>query len=514
MNPDLLFAEAFRLQQRGALGEAEAVYRQLLALRPALSDARLNLGAVLAAAGRPEEAATEFQEVVRLNPREVRGWTNLGVALRKAGDPEGAAAAYEQAGRLNPDSAPLHLNLGNLWLQLGQPAQALDHFQRLPALLPDRPSAWLGIATALDDLGRTEEAFAFLDQVLEKAPGLPEYLLNRGVLCLSLNRPLEAEAALRAALARDPSMAEAEYALGLARLLQGDLGGGFAGYEARWRRNNPPQPPPRSEAPRWRGEPLAGRTLLVHAEQGMGDLIQMAQLLRRIEGGTVLFQVWPPLVRLFEGLAGATRILSAEQPLPPHDCIIPALSLPLALGLKLEDLGGLEPYLHADPDAVEAVRRSLPEGSGAWTGLCWRGRPEHANDRRRSLLPSLLRPLLELPSLRWASLQKDGRAEELAVLGGPLDLGSGFQDFAEAAAAVAALDRVVTVDTAIAHLAGALGKPTLLLLPFAPDPRWMLDREDSPWYPSLRLVRQPTPGAWGPVVARVGEILSAAPGAL
>lgn len=514
MNPDLLFAEAFRLQQRGALLEAEAAYRQLLALRPAHADGRLNLGAVLAAAGRPLEAAAEFREVVRLNPREARGWANLGVALRKAGDPEAAADAYEQAGRLNPDSAPLHLNLGNLRLQLGQPAEALAHFQRLPALLPDRPSAWLGIATALDDQGRTEEALAFLDQVLAQAPGLPEYLLNRGVLCLSLNRPLDADAALRAALARDPSMAEAEYALGLARLLQGDLAGGFAGYEARWRRKEPPQPPPHSEAPRWRGEPLAGRTLLVHAEQGMGDLIQMAQLLRRIEGGTVLFQVWQPLTRLFQGLAGVTRILSAEEPLPPHDCIIPALSLPLALGLRLEDLSGLGPYLHADPVEVAAVRRGLPDGPGPWAGLCWRGRPEHANDRRRSLPPSILRPLLDLPGLRWASLQKDARADELEALGGPLDLGSGFQDFAQAAAAVVALDHVVTVDTAIAHLAGALGKPTLLLLPYAPDPRWMLDREDSPWYPSLRLVRQPQPGAWGPVVARVGEILSAAPESL
>ncbi len=509
MQADALFAQAFKHHQGGRPKEAETLYRQVLALNPRHADALLNLGTLHAAAGRPEQAAQAFTKAVELRPSDGRAWANLGVALRQSRNLDGAVEAYGRALRLDPRSGPLRLNLGNLLLELHQPEAALAHFQTLPQLIPDRPRAWLGMAQALKELDRIEEALDVVSEVLKRAPGLPEALLNQGALLLAANRPAEAEVPLRQVWECSPEWAEAEYALGIARLTQGDLPTGFAHYEARWRRDEQVSAPITSSAPRWQSEALKGRTLLILPEQGMGDLIQMSQLLRRIQGGQVILQVWPSLVELLSGVTGADRVISSEDAPPAHDFVLPALSLPLALNLKLPELNATGAYVFPDQAKAAAWREKLLKLRGRRVGLCWRGRSGHTNDRRRSMAPAELAAVARLPSFGWASLQKDASAEELKALGNPQHLGAAFTDFSDTAAAIASLDLVLTVDTSIAHLAGSLGKPTWLLLPFAADWRWLQTREDSPWYPSLRLFRQTSPGDWKGVTDRVEEALLA-----
>ncbi len=483
--------------EAGDWDAAAEQWRALLDRDPADVVALNNLGNLLQRQGRLGEAVALYRAALERRPGAPEVQVNLGSALRRLGDPEAAEAAYRQALTLRPDDAGAWHGLGLALLDQGRPGDAAE---ALAAALRRRPgdSALLAdLGGALADLGRLDEASALLDQALAHDPDRAETHNSRGTVHQRRGDVGAAIGAYRRAVALRPDYAGAQWNLALALLLTGDLAQGFAGYRWRWRLERNPA---RGFAqPAWDGEPLAGRTVLLHAEQGIGDTVQMLRYVPLVaaRGGRVVVEVPPPLARLAASLPDCT-VAAAGGALPPFDCHVPLLDLPRCLGTTIDTIPAAVPYLAPEPEDVARWSARIGGGAGPAVGLVWAGNPAHANDRNRSLPAEALAPLLAVPGVRWFSLQVGPRAGELARRGGAgvTGLGADLNDFAETAAALTALDLVITVDTAVAHLAGALARPAWVLLAHAPDWRWLLGRDDSPWYPTLRLFRQPRPGDW------------------
>jgi hypothetical protein len=334
---------------------------------------------------------------------------------------------------------------------------------------------------------------------------------NRGNALQDLMRHDEALASLARAVALKPDYASAYWNESLTRLLQGDFEAGWKLYEWRWRMDSPNWP---AGIPQWLGEErLNGKTIVLHAEQGLGDAIQFCRYAKLVaaRGATVLLQVRPALTALLRNLEGVSRVTAGGERLPPHDFHCPLLSLPLAFKTRLETIPADVPYLFADPQRATRWRRRLGDAPSPRTGLVWAGSMTHKNDRNRSL--PLLRLLEALPAgIRCYSLQKelrDGDRELLRQRPEIVHLGDDLADLTDTAALLSELDLVISADTSVVHLAGAMGKPVWVLLPFAPDWRWLLDRDDSPWYPTARLFRQTAIGDWAGVLSRVSDELTA-----
>ncbi len=470
-----LLRRAIELHGAGKSAEAERTYRAALALDGGNVDAQRNYGVLLHSLGRFAEAEQQARRALALKPDDAEAQLNLALAMRKLGRPQDALEAVRRSLALRPNSATAELTLGNALQDLDQNEAAEAALHRALALQPD-------FAIALNNLGNAH--------------------IRRGAVD-------EAVAYYRRAVEVDPLYTEAHYSLGLALLLQGELAEGLEEYEWRWQRGG--LKPHRFRAPLWTTDAPSAATVLVYSEQGIGDIIQFARYvpLLTARGHRVLFGVPPALERLFAHLGGAT-IVPPGKALPSFDRQIALLSLPRALGTRIETIPADVPYLAAPPKVVSHWRTRLGGDGGVKVGLVWRGSTTFATDRKRSIDPSLLGPLFGVPGVRLISLQKEPRDHDLAVLRGfgPLEhIGAELGDFADTAGALLALDLVVSVDTAVAHLAGALGHPVLLLLPFAPDWRWLLARDDSPWYPSARLFRQPALDDWPSVIARVATAL-------
>jgi hypothetical protein len=396
--------------------------------------------------------------------------------------------------------------------EAGRAAEALPHFRAVLARSPHRWDAWADYGNALADLDRYADAQVAFGKALARRPGEPRVLQNRGIACLETNEPAAAIADFRQALAAGGESASLRFDLALAHLVAGDLATGFALYEARFEDPRLGTPARSLPWPRWSGvEPLAGQRILLHAEQGLGDTLQFARYapLVAARGARVVLEVPAPLAGLLRPLDGVSAVIARGNPLPVVDCHCPLGSLPLALGTTLATIPASIPYLHADAVDV-AAWQAQPGDRRPRVGLVWAGNRRHRNDRRRSLPLAALAPLARGP-WQLVSLQKDLTLDDAQRLAGwqAIDAGPRLGDFAATAAALTALDLVVTVDTAVAHLAGALGRPAWVLLPHAPDWRWLLGRADSPWYPTLRLFRQPRPGDWARVVRQVADALVA-----
>lgn len=421
---------------------------------------------------------------------------------------QAAIAQLQQRLQQEPQNPLLHNQLGVILRQQKQFAEAIACYQQAIALKPDYAEVYNNLGNVLRDQQRLTEAIAQFQQAIAFNSRFPEAHTN---LALALREQLQLEAAIvhcRQAILLQPDFAEAHFSLSLILLTQGDFLEGFREYEWRWKRPNR-SPRPFSQ-PKWQGEDLTGKTILIHAEQGLGDTLQFIRFLPQVQerGGRVLMECQPALVRLLGQLPGIAQIIPRDAALPEFDVHAPLLSLPHILGTTLDTLPAKVPYLHP---VSEFTLPPAPAGTRLKVGLVWAGNPNNPNDRDRSLpLPELL-PLLRLPEIAWYSLQKGDRATDLNTLPDDLpiiDLNDHLQDFADTAAAIAQLDQVITVDTAVAHLAGALGKPVWVLLCYAPDWRWMGDRSDSPWYPTARLFRQPAPGDWASVFQAIAPLLS------
>jgi tetratricopeptide (TPR) repeat protein len=517
--PEAEFAAGFVLARMGKRKEAEARYRRALVLRPDFAAAWMNLGNLLREQGREVYAEAALRRAVELRPDLVSGWVNLGVLERERHRPAEAEAYLRKAFAINPEQVETLVT----WCQFRSAERDLAGAWRwLRWALEREPGHAEAVnmhGILLHQEGRFSEAVEVFKQA--EALGSRAATSNRGNSLLDLGFMDEALQAQELAVERDPGSFGARYNLSLTRLRLGRWEQGWPGYEARWRFREVHRAPRVFPQPRWQGEELGGRRILLHAEQGLGDTIQFCRYASMVaaRGGQVILQVQEPALRLMQSLAvvhaglAQTALLGSKP--PEFDLECPLLSLPAVLGTTVETVPWPGAYLGATAEAVAGKWIQFPavrtEGEKTLrAGLAWAGNPRYKADRLRSVKLATLLPLLRTPGITWITLQKGAAAEQLSTLPNDvsvLDGSSGDCDLAETAALVSTLDLVITTDTSIAHLAGAMGKPVWILLPHLSDWRWMQQIETTPWYPAARLFRQRAPGDWAAVVERViGEL--------
>lgn len=499
--------------RQGRPDAAEALLRQVLALRPDDAAALANLGTALQTLGRHGEAQASYERALALDPGDAGAHFNRGNALRALGRTEEALVCYENALEFAPEFAEAWNNRGLALHALGRFEPARASHERALAIRPGFVAALNNLGNALRQLGRLEEALRAYEDVLAQESGHGEALNNRGGTLRDLGRYEAALASYRQLLDLQPEHADAQFNEGLLLLLLGRYRAGWEKYEWRWRVGSFSSIRQQFPQPLWLGGvPVAGRTLLLHAEQGFGDTLQFCRYAAAVRalGARVVLQVQPELKGLLGSLAGVDELLAVGEPLPEFDLQCPLLSLPLALGTELDTIPAAPAYLGAPPDLTARWRDRLRDVPGPRVGLVWSGNNRHPNDANRSIpLHSLLAGLGG--QARFIALHQEVRREDRPALEAApnlLFLGDELGDFSDTAALIANLDLVITVDTAVAHLAGALGKPVWILLHFIQDWRWLLGREDSPWYPSARLFRQPARNDWDSVLRRLRRELA------
>ncbi len=471
-----------------ALGElkrpAEALerYGRAIALKPDHADAYYNRGVALDELDRPAEALESYDRVIALKPDYAEAHNNRGLALGRLQRYAEALASYERAIALKPDYARAHNNRGVALGELERPTEALASYHRAIALKPDYAEAYNNRGIALCELSRPAEALESYERGIAIRPDYAEAFYNRGNALRDLHRHGDAIDSYERALALKPDYASAHWNLADCRLLLGDFALGWQEYEWRWKLEQRDNRRRDFQQPLWLGgKTLEGRTILLHSELGLGDTLLFCRYAKEVAalGATVVLEVQPPLLPLLADLEGIEQAVPRGAPLPAFDYHCPLMSLPLAFKTDLGNVPANIPYIRSDTARAVAWQAKLGEKRKPRVGVVWSGSKALRNDRRSMA----------------------SRAD-LRHVGGELE------DFADTAALVELMDVVVTVDTSVTHVAGAMGKPVWILLPFNPhDWRWMLDREDSPWYPTARLFRQPANGDWASVIRRVDEEL-------
>jgi tetratricopeptide (TPR) repeat protein len=513
-NLSRLLRRARHAHDGGDFATAERLYNALLQQRPDNFDALHGLGRLHCQRGRLDTALVLIQSALRSDRGRADGFASLGLVFHLLRRFNEALASFDEGLALAPGNAELLSRRGVALLELRRPGKALESFEQSLVADPDHLDALGNYGNALLKLNRPEEALAAYDRALAVAPENARLLTNRAVALRRLDRPREALMSAGRALVISPDFAEARFAEALTRLTLGDFAAGWRGYEARWSVGLLASQRRSFTAPLWLGdEPLEGKTILLHAEQGSGDTIQFvryAPSLAARGAGKVIIEVQRELAPLLSGMTGISAVIERGEALPSFDVHCPLLSLPLAFATELATIPAGDPYI-APPEAeVDRWRARLPR-QRPLIGLTWSGDRFHDNDLNRSLRLETLSPLFDLPGVTFVSLQHVVRDEDAPVLASRPDvlaIGHEFRDFADTAAALAVLDAVISADTAVAHLAGAMGKPLMLLLPFAADFRWLRERQDSPWYPTAQLYRQPKFGDWKSVISMLARDLT------
>jgi tetratricopeptide (TPR) repeat protein len=460
------------------------------------------------------EGARFFYQAVREQPDYFDAHFNLGVALQELKQLAEACACYEQVVRLRPDHASAWNNLGLAQRQLGQGRKAVESHRHAARLEPGRFDFQNNLANALRAEDQVEEAIRILQQTLQKHPKSTPVWHTLGNAWREAGRLRESKEAFGRALQIEPQLVESHWDVAFTLLLQGDFLRGWEEYEWRWKRKD--HAPRSFVSPAWQGEDIQGKRLLVYAEQGAGDTIQFARYLPLLiqRGARITLECPAPLVSLLQTLPGLERVIARGEALPEVDWQCALLSLPHLFRTKLDSIPAEVRYLRSRNDSPRLPVPVRPaSGRQLRVGLVWAGNPTHQNDARRSISLELLQPLLANTEITFYSLQPQLKTTSSQNANyqpadlQPVDLTVLMGDYADTAALISQLDLVISVDTSVAHLAGALGHPVWLLLPFAPDWRWLMQREDSPWYPSMRLFRQPVAGDWNSVIKAVGENL-------
>lgn len=551
-----LFAQAEAHQGVGRFQEAQTLYRQILTLQPEHPQALQNLGGLLCVLGNPVEGEELLSRLVSLKPQDPTAYYNLGLAQESLQDFVQAETSYTRAVELSPNFAEAHNNLGNLALRQNHFAQAQTHFQKAVFLKPTFAEAHYNLGNTLLQLGQqqniqaiiTEAETAFRQAIVLKPDfvdghyNLGSALLELGQRQGSISKLTEAEARFRKALALQPELHKARCNLGLAfaemgqfsaarvcydqalaqapndtathnnrshlLLLLGDFRAGWLDFERHWQA----QSHRHFTQPYWDGSPLSGKRILLRAEHGLGDAIQFiryAPLVKAL-GATVIVECRPAEERLFQTCQGIDQLVLEGDPLPEFDVHTALLNLPQIFRADLATIPAPPSYL-SEPQICyfsEDLQDQLKTAPGLKVGVVWSPKQTLAIDYKRRCPLSCFAPLLQIPGLSWFSLYKGDQIDELAPYATQIvDIGSHVQDLADTAWAIAQLDLVITVDTSVAHIAGAMGKPTWVLLPFVPDWRWLLEREDCPWYPTARLFRQPHLGDWSTAIKKVESAL-------
>ncbi len=524
------------------LDAAEKIYRDILEADPKQIDALHYLGVLANQRGDHTRAVTLIGQAIALNGQAAHFHNNIAAAYRALKDADKSRSHYQQAIALKPDYAEAYGNLAGLLADQGNAEDAEAHARRAVGLKPEYAKAHYALGSVLQKQHKETEAAACYEQALALNPNYAEAWNNLGVIHKDQGRLAEAIPCFERALALRPSYANAVYNFGLTReeqgrldealshyqraavlspedadshwnealvrLLLGDFAGGWRKYEWRLRRESPRQ----FEAPRWEGGDLAGRTILLHAEQGHGDAIQFVRYARLVKerGARVVVECQPTLVRLLATAPGVDEVVTPDKNNARFDCHAPLMSLPFLFKTIVESIPAEVPYLRPQTDDIAKWRARL--GPGRTVGVVWRGNPGNKSSAKRSLPAEAIGRLCTTPGIHWVSLQADATPDDLEKLrhhGGSIqDAGSTLGDWADTAALVSVLDLVITVDTGVAHLVGALARPGWLLLPWISEWRWLQDRDDSPWYPSLKLFRQPAAGDWESVIANVRQHLS------
>jgi tetratricopeptide (TPR) repeat protein len=537
--PQALHLLGLLAREAGQNQESICLIGQALALDPDDADALGSLAASFLEDGRIESAIPYLRRVAELRPDSVEDLHRVGQAQEKVGDWEEAQAAYRRALALDPSAAELHCSLARLLYKKEAFAEAAETCRRALAAHPHDVDLHNQLGRALTDLRQYDAAREAFQRALALQPDSAQAIDGLGIIFESSGDLAAAAASYQHAAELDekwtvarihlgniyvqrgewekavvcfervrqlhPDSAEAHSFLGLIHLQQGKLALGWPEYEYRWKTLYGLRQRRKFTPPLWKGEPLRGSRILLHPEQGLGDNLQFVRYVPLVaaRGGKVILQVPPRLRRLFASTPGAEQVVSTGEAIPGFDWQCPLLSLPLAFGTELNTIPAAVPYIHADPVQAELWRKRL-RGNALRIGLAWGGNAQHPYDRWRSIALELLAPLTKIPGAAFYSLQIGEPAAQIKELGSRVrlvDLQNEQQDFADTAAIVANLDLVISIDSAVAHLAGAMGKPVWILLHKSSDWRWMLDREDSPWYPTARLFRQSTLGNWQDVVA-------------
>ena len=517
-SPD--YAEAYSnrgnvLVRLDRFAEALASYDRAIALNPHFAPAYNNRADALYGLKRFAEALASCDRAIALNPRLAPAYSNRGNALNGLKRCAEALASCDRAIALNPGFAPAYNNRGNALNELKRFDEALASFDKAIGLSPDYAEAHCNRANTLSILLRLDDALASYDKAIALNPDLVMAYNNRGNLLVKLKRPDDALASYDKAIALNPDLVEALWNKALFKLLIGDYAEGWALYEWRWKRDEAAELPRDFPQPLWRGqESLTGKTVLLHAEQGLGDSIQFCRYVPMVEalGARVVLEIQPPLLGLMSTLKGSARVISQGDILPGFDCYCPLMSLPLAFKTIVSTIPAQAPYLAVDPGKQEQWKKCLGAKTRPRVGLVWSGTPGHKNDRNRSIPLDRLSPLLGL-DFEFHCLQKEVRPPDRDSLERRHQkirtYESDLNDFSDTAALIMEMDLVVSVDTSVAHLAGALGQRVWVLLPFPPDFRWLMDGELSPWYPSARLFRQEKVGDWEGVIEQVVAALNA-----
>lgn len=509
-NPVLLINRGNILQRLRRYEDAIASYDKVLAVRPDHAGVLADRGNALLVLGRCEQALASYARALAITPDSFVALSNRGNALQDLGRYEEALASYDGALALKPGYAEALNNRGLVLKALKRHEEALGSYDQALAIKPDYVQALSNRGLVLEALNRYAESLASYDRALALDPGHAEALSNRGNALKALGRYGEALASFDRALAIAPDYAEAHWNESLCRLLMGDFERGWKEYEWRWKWKHFTSARRTFSQPLWLGrEDVAGKTILLHAEQGLGDTIQFCRYAKFVagRGATVLLQVQPQLQALLGGLEGVGRTLAFGEAVPDFDFHCPLMSLPLALGTRLDTVPCGIPYLFVEPRNRAAWESRLGPKRAPRIGLAWSGNPSHDNEPNRSVPLAML--LDAIPAgVELYSLQKEVRPADQAVLDRRPDILHFGENFVETAALAMCMDLVISVDTSIVHLAGALGRPVWLLLSASLDWRWLLEREDSPWYPTARLYRQGRAGDWAGVLERLRGDLS------
>jgi len=535
------------LQNAGRVDEAIASYQRALAIQPQYAEGHFNLGSALQRQGKLHEAATCYQRAIQLQPNHVRALNNLGGICNLEGSLSDAETYYRRALAIEPTSSGLYFNLGNVNQALGRPERAIECFrqavkcdpenidalsnlgsmlqrqrqldesldclERAVRLRPQLAIAHCNLGVTYQDLARLEEAQRAFERAVELEPKHVEFIYNLGTVLRDRGDVAGAIARFDEALRIEPSHGQALCARGTALLSRGDFLSGWADYEHRVR--CPQYDTLTFPQPLWDGSPLADRVLLIHCEQGLGDTIQFIRYANMVaeQGGQPIIAIQPALLPLLEQSSFA-NLVSKAGTLPPFDVHVPLMSLPHIFRTEIDTVPNDVPYLSADPMRVARWRDELAKYPGVKVGIAWQGRPDYRADRLRSFPLTTFAPLAKVPGVRLFSLQKGTGSEQVAALDGAfevIDLASSLDKeggaFMDTAAAMQHLDVVIAPDTALVHLAGALGVRVWLPMSHTPDWRWMFDRHDSPWYPTMQIFRQTTLGNWSDVIERMAKEL-------
>jgi hypothetical protein len=517
-----LLTQAVEFQNKGENAKAKELYSEVVKLQPTNYECWHILGIFEYQNKNFDEALKRFKKVISINPRFAPAHSNMGLALQDLKQLESSIASYDKAIEIDPGLFAAHNNRGNALKDLGLLAQALKSYQRALLYCPDYAEALYNLAETYKALHRWEESLTHYNRAVHSRNTYAEAFNNRGLMLQFLNRVDEAIESFDQTLAIWPNYAPAHSNKSLALLLKGEYDLGWAEHEWRWMMDEFTSAKRNFSQPQWVGldsndaansalesstHALHGKTILIHCEQGLGDTLQFCRYLPLLAqtGARVLFEVQPALYSLMTQIAPADTLIKQGDHLPDFDFHCPLISLPYALRNSLSGIPAKASYLVANNGKIEEWAHKLGKKNKPRVGYLWSGNVHHHNDEFRSLPLKQLIPYLESlsESFEWTCLQKEFRAGErelLSKIPGWMDLSESIQDFEDTAALCSLMDLIITVDTSVAHLAGALGRPTWLMLPFAPDWRWLMNRSDSPWYPSIKLFRQTAISDWQSVL--------------